>query len=91
MGQAAITRAVATVGVTLGVSALALLIETVKEKFRKKPERPPPPPPPDNFNISQDDLIRDAQIRLKMDVLNNYNYALCGPRGTGKVAKIAAC
>lgn len=50
-----------------------------------------PPMPPDSFNISQDDLIRNAQVKLNMDARNNYNCALCGPRGTGRDIRIGGC
>jgi hypothetical protein len=62
------------------------------ERFKEEPKRPPPPPPPrDDENISQDDLIRKARGELRMDVIKNYNFALCGPRGTGKNVRIEQC
>ncbi len=87
MGQTALTRTALAVGGTLAATWLAYLFEKAKEMFKEKPKRPPPPPP-DDFNISQDDLIREAQETLGTDVINNYNYAVCGPHGTGKDVRI---
>ncbi len=74
---------------TVAVGALKLAIDTAIETFKKKPTRPRAPP--ENTNISQDDLKSEAQNKLKLDVSNHYNYALCGPRGTGKDVRIDRC
>lgn len=33
---------------------------------------------------SRDELIEQARTRLNMDIVNNYNFAVCGCSGTGK-------
>jgi hypothetical protein len=86
IGQVAVAYG-AFAGTILGVS---YVIDKAREIFEKKPERPLPPPP-DSFNISQDDSIRNTQVKLNMDARNDYNYALCGPRGTGRDIRIGGC
>jgi hypothetical protein len=86
MGQVAVTVTAATAA----THAVLSLYNKRKERFKEKPERPPPPPPRE-FNISQDDVIRNARDKLKMDVINNYNFALCGPRDTGKDVRVDGC
>jgi hypothetical protein len=86
MGQVA----VAVTAVAAATDAVLTLFDKWKERFKEKPERAPPPPPRE-FNISQEDLIRNARDKLKMDVINNYNFALCGPRGTGKDVRVDGC
>jgi len=83
MGQTVSLFRIITIAAPV-VSSLLSVIYQAWKIYREKPERPPPPPP-DHFNISQDDLIRDARTKLRMDVVNHYNYAVCGPRGTGKI------
>lgn len=75
---------------TAAAGGVFLVIDEAVKMFKKKPERPPPSPP-ENMNISQEAMIDNAVNKLGMYVRNNYNYAVCGPRGTGNDSRIDGC
>ncbi|CAF1562946.1 unnamed protein product, partial [Didymodactylos carnosus] len=49
--------------------------------FNKPPPNPPPPPSPE---VTEEIMIRSAQEKLGMDIVNHYNIAICGGSGSGK-------
>lgn len=85
-----LAKVVGVYAMSVAGAALSVLIETAYNRFRREPQRPPPPPPED-MKISQVLMISEAVNKLGMDVVKHYNYAICGPRGTGKNIRNDRC
>ncbi len=66
--------------VSFGIRAMEWLGDRIYDFFDKSPPSLPPAPKP---QVSVEDLRKDAQKKLGMDVLNRYNFAVCGSSGTG--------
>jgi hypothetical protein len=88
------------VGGAYSVKVAAEIISELKTMFSTSPAHPPKPPihqhqpsapsfeeqppPYSSVCITQEDLIQVARECLNMDVINHYNYGVCGSSGTGK-------
>lgn len=57
-------------------------VEVVK-KMRERPQGPLRPPPV-HMQISRQTMIEDAQHKLQMDIVNDYNFGIHGSQGVGK-------
>ena len=61
-------------------AGLSLTATSVYNYFNKPPPNPPPPPSPE---VTQQIMIRSAQKKLGMDIVNHYNIGVCGAGGSG--------
>jgi hypothetical protein len=60
--------------------AISFTANKVYEYFNRSPPNPPPPPSPE---VTRQIMIRNAQDKLGMDIVNHYNIGICGGSGAG--------
>lgn len=77
---------IGVVGILASGSGLGIgaeFLSKTREKLQK-PQNPPPLPPPARMQISRKKMIEDARRKLQMDIVNDYNFGICGTQGAGK-------
>ena len=69
-------------GIISAVLAVLPLVSLVQRLFEKPPARPVAPDLPPGKSLEE--LVAEARAKLKLDCVNHFNFAVCGPSGVGK-------
>ena len=74
------------------ISAVVCIAAAVLPMLRGRPKQPPPQivNPTPAATLSQEEMIAQARAKHNIDVVNNYNFAVCGQTGSGKSTLINA-
>ncbi len=68
--------------ITITLASLTNYVEA-RKKLKSVPSGPPRPP----RGMTRAELIREAREKLGMDVVNHFNFVVCGGSGAGKFKK----
>eukprot|EP01133_Synstelium_polycarpum_P004095 gene4095-4775_t len=74
------------------VSTIVAVVTAILPFFQKSPSNPPKQidQPTQGATKTKEQMIQEARNRLGIDVVNNFNYGICGKSGSGKSSTVNA-